>query len=321
MLVGVSFLNAIWLFQSKRNYKMMHRSPDEAPSASDCKMIELQRDVSHWSSRLPGRLVYYFIAPFTGSSQVKAQKLQVWEMSIWNPSILSRKLFCWFSPAQVLIMSSIDSDNIHIFIPLSIVVAAQVHFLVSVYQSYIKDKQLLFGEMQREYNDKFVHPRIFVRKFDKQVSTETDTSDMGLQTFDGRRNSSRGSSLHNTESTSKRFQHLRVPASSSPLSLPDGVSRFRGPLSSPTSSLSKSSRSSRSLDSGDSESEDGSEDSEEEEEEEEEVDDSEQDDDDEGHTESDNASNEGGSDPDVDYDEEGEEPAMPHPTNALRFND
>ncbi|KAF8933991.1 Nuclear rim protein 1 [Dissophora ornata] len=289
---------------------MMHRHLDEAPPVSSYKLVELQKDGSHWSSRFPGQLIYPFIAPFIKGSKPQEVKLQVWQMSLWNPSILSRNLFCWYSPAQVLIMLGMDSDNIHVFLPLSIVVAMQVHFLVSVYQSYVKDKQVLFGEVHREYNDKFVHPRIFVRKFDKQVSTGTDTGDLDLRTS----GHGRVSSQYVSDRNPKRFNYLKVPVSSSPLSLPSGTSRFRGvPQSTPSPSTSRSSRSSVSMDSGSEEDEYGEE-SEEEEEEEEEAEIEEEEDEEEGEEE-----DEYGIDPDVDYDEEGEEPAVPHPTNALHF--
>lgn len=35
-------------------------------------------------------------------------------------------------------MATMDADNFHIFFPLSVAVAAQVHFVVSVYQAHVK---------------------------------------------------------------------------------------------------------------------------------------------------------------------------------------
>ncbi|KAG0363584.1 hypothetical protein BC939DRAFT_457541 [Gamsiella multidivaricata] len=310
ILVTISFLNALWLFQSKKNYKMFNRNLDEEPSASHAKMVEIQQDASHWSFKFPGRLVYPFIAPFMKGPKPQEHRRHVWEMSLWNPSILSRNLFCWYSPAQVLILSVMNTDNFYIFFPLSIVVAAQVHFLVSVYQSYVKDKQVLYGEVQQEYNAKFVHPRIFVRKFDKQTSTGTDTDDLNLQLFqqDG------GMFRYESKRNPRKFQHLSVPASRFSPSSPAVVSRFRS-SSAPGPSISSSELSS-SADSESEQNESVDEDEGEEEEEEEEQEYGEDEDMDELDNEDDIEN-----DPDVDYDEEGEQPAVPHPTNALHFDD
>jgi len=35
-------------------------------------------------------------------------------------------------------MTGMDADNFHVFVPLSVAVAAQVHFVVSVYQAHVK---------------------------------------------------------------------------------------------------------------------------------------------------------------------------------------
>ncbi|KAF8977259.1 hypothetical protein BGZ46_007526 [Entomortierella lignicola] len=237
---------------SKKNYKLLHRDLDDRPSASNIKMVEVQQEESHWRFKLPGKLI-------------------------------------WYSPAQVLIMAGMNSDNIHLFLPLSIIVGLQVHFLVSVYQSYVKDKQVLFGEVSREYNVKFVHPRIFVRKFDKQVSTETESDPQLYE---------QGTSFQSTSDRKPRtFQHLSIPASrfsatsSNPLRL-----RAQPPSK---ASTSRSSSSDSSEDDDDEESND---------------------DEDEGEEESvsESGDDDDGVDPDVDFDEDGEEPTVPHPTNALR---
>ncbi|KAF9896861.1 hypothetical protein BX616_006623 [Lobosporangium transversale] len=317
ILVAISFINTIWLFQSKKNYKMLERDVDERPSASNVKMVEVQQDEAHWSFKFPGKYIYPFISPFMKGSKPQDNKRQVWEMSVWNPSILSRNLFCWYSPAQVLILIFMDGENFHMFFPLSIIVALQVHFLVSVYQSYVKDKQILFGEVQREYNAKFVHPRIFVRKFDKQVSTETDTSDLIYQTLDeGSSVTGAGSPHFIFGRKPRKFKHLSVPASRAPLSVPPPtrVTDFRGSSSRRAPVRDESQSSSSAI------SEDDVEENEEDEDEDEGLDRSEGDEDEEDSSDSGSKGEEeeeDGVDPDVDYDEEGEEPRVPHPINSL----
>ncbi|KAF9360409.1 hypothetical protein BGX26_009534 [Mortierella sp. AD094] len=160
------------------------------------------------------------------------------------------------------------------------------------------DKQILFEEVSREYNAKFVHPRIFVRKFDKQVSTvstETDLSDSSPQPYD-----KEDSFELVSDCRPRKFQHLSVPRSSFPTSSFTGSTRFRGSSQLPL--RASSSRTSSSESSEDAYEDDNGEDEKDEED------------------ASESEDGEEGIDPDVEYDEEGEEPAVPHPTNALNFS-
>ncbi|KAF9187095.1 hypothetical protein BGZ51_001545 [Haplosporangium sp. Z 767] len=265
LLVIVSFLNAIWLFRSKKNYKMLCRNIDDPPSSSNVNMVEIQQNESHWSHKFPGRLLYPYISFFIRGRKPEEHKRQVWEMALWNPSILQRNLFCWYSPAQVLILAGMNSDNFYVFFPLSIMVALQ-------------DKEILFGEVYREYNVKFVYPKIFVRKYDKQVSTDTGTDDY--------------------EDRSTQFSAIRRSRIPEYPGAHASLSTRSGSTLTTTISDSESDEDEDELDYGEEEQEEEDEEDEEE--------------------ENDNGSDVGSeNDPDVDYDEEGEEPVVPHPTNAL----
>ncbi|KAF9429618.1 hypothetical protein BGZ76_001175 [Entomortierella beljakovae] len=231
-------------------------------------MVELQTEEPHWGSRFPGKLI-------------------------------------WYSPAQVLVMAGISSENIHIFLPLAIIVGLQVHFLVSVYQSFVKDKQVLFEEVSREYNSKFVYPRIFVRKFDKQVSTETDTLDLNSSSRD-----QVDSFQFTSDRKSRNFQHLSVPASRFST---HSTNSLRSRNSPQLSQSPGDSRASSSNNSDDDQADDDEDDEEEEEEEEGEEEEEELNDEDRSEESSEDEDEESESDSsDV-------EPVIPHPTNSLNF--
>ncbi|KAG0274000.1 hypothetical protein BGZ95_010191 [Linnemannia exigua] len=265
------------------NYTMLHKSLDERPPTSSVKVVEFQQDESHWSFQFPGK----YIGP-----KPEENKRQVWELSLWNPSILSRNLFCWYSPAQVLILAFMTSENFYVFFPLSVMVALQVHFLVSVYQAYVK-----------------------------AVSTEmeTDTSDLQFYSYQDhhRRDHERDhSTTYTPERKQRKFQYLSVPASSRGSGSGTNSIRQRK-LDAPTARSSVNQTPfnpslANSVHSEDDEAEDYKDNAEEEDEEEE----SEEEGSSEGGSE-----DEEESDADVDYDEEGEEPARPHPTNSLSFHD
>ncbi|KAF9928950.1 hypothetical protein FBU30_002006 [Linnemannia zychae] len=308
ILVAISFVNAIWLFRSKKNYTLLLRDLDERPSSSSAKIVEFQQDESHWSFKFPGKFI----------SKPEESKRQVWELSLWNPSILSRNLFCWYSPAQVLILAFMTSDNFYVFFPLSIAVALQIHFLVSVYQSYVKDKEILFSEVYNEYNAKFVHPTVFVRKYDKMVSTETETTDdfqyYAYQDQDQGRDYDH-SSHFTPERKQRNFQYLSVPASSYGMGSATSRVRSRKPDANKSNAIGR--RSSESYLSSRSASANSSRSGHEEDDDDEDHGSNRVDDEEEEDSSSESDSENEVSDPDVEHDEEGEEPTRPHPTNSL----
>lgn len=174
---------------------------------------------------------------------------------------------------------------------------------------------MLFSEVHNEYNIKFVHPIIFVRKYDKQVSTETETdrSDLKYHSYQEHERDQDRSPNFTPEHKQRNFRYLSVPASSrgSGSESATNLVRHRKPTAAAVLSsghqTSAKSTSTSSVHSRDEEEDDDEDyDGEEEEEEEEE----------EGSSE-DGSEDEEESDPDVEYDEEGEEPVRPHPTNSL----
>ncbi len=50
----------------------------------------------------------------------------------------------------------------------------QLKILVKLYQSLIKDKQIIFNEVYNEYTEKFVNPNCFVHKYEVGIQTDVD---------------------------------------------------------------------------------------------------------------------------------------------------
>ena len=48
--------------------------------------------------------------------------------------------------------------------------------LVKLYQSLIKDKQIIFNEVYNEYTEKFVNPNCFVHKYEVGIQTDVNRS-------------------------------------------------------------------------------------------------------------------------------------------------
>ncbi|KAG0075012.1 hypothetical protein BGZ92_003099, partial [Podila epicladia] len=196
----------------------------------------------------------------------------------------------WFSPAQALVLAWTTLENLYMTLPIAVAISVQLSYLVHFFQGYVKDRQLVVAEAYREYDNKFVKPRVFVKKFDRSTTTGTDTSELyteeGEEVF-----RFPAASLSSSSSWRNPFK-AKVRATSP-------SSRYGFGRASRSSSLGSSSVSAEEVEYDESDVEE-----EEEEDEEEKVEEDEDEDDEE---------EEGN------YDNEG--PAIPHPTNALEFDD
>lgn len=50
----------------------------------------------------------------------------------------------------------------------------QLKVLVKLYQSLIKDRQIIFDEVYNEYTEKFVNPNCFVHKYEVGIQTDVN---------------------------------------------------------------------------------------------------------------------------------------------------
>ncbi|KFH67857.1 hypothetical protein MVEG_06588 [Podila verticillata NRRL 6337] len=275
ILVAISLFNTYWLLTSKKTYTMMDRDYYDPPSSNNARLAELEPQDIPWSEKFPGRLVYPLVAPFLSRPEPEAKRT-VWELSVWNPSVLCLNLFCWFSPAQALVLVGMTMDNLYMTLPIAAAIAVQLSYFAHFFQGYVRDRQLVVAEAYREYDNKFVKPRVFVRKFDRSTTTGTDTRE-----------------LYDEEGE----EVLRFTAPPSWNMFGGAKTRSTSPLGSRSGFRHVSRLSS------------GSDDDEEEEEEEEEQEEELVDEDEEEEEE------------EEEWDDQYEEPAIPHPTNALEFDD
>ncbi|GES88924.1 hypothetical protein GLOIN_2v1547018 [Rhizophagus clarus] len=140
VLLTLSILNVIYLWWwSYKIYHFFSQKKDEIPNIPNINLVSIDLP---WYAR--NRLGYFIHELSYNKSHSEGQK--VWEICIWNPNKFSLNLFCGFSPVQVGILMLTN-----------------------------KDKEIVFREIQREYDTKFVKPRLFRRK--KNVVTQTISQD------------------------------------------------------------------------------------------------------------------------------------------------
>lgn len=96
---------------------------------------------------------------------------KVWEICIWNPNKFSLNLLYGFSPVQVGILMLMNKGTEIFSIILAGFLTLQMYFYTEKFITLIRSKEIVFREIQREYDMKFVKPRLFRRK--KNVETQT----------------------------------------------------------------------------------------------------------------------------------------------------
>ncbi|KAJ2552742.1 hypothetical protein EV175_003196 [Coemansia sp. RSA 1933] len=172
VLILASVANAWVLFSSRRTYQLRPKDESTVASTPNCRRVTMGTRRPQWADSLWGWPLWMLWKWITQlDDQIQGE---IWELSVWEPPIFSRNLFCWYSPIQVLVMWFMDGSNWYYILPLAAAVGAQSSFIVRQYSVLVKDKQILFGEVYNEYNEKFVHPRVFASKKDVGTSTMED---------------------------------------------------------------------------------------------------------------------------------------------------
>ncbi|KAI8907264.1 hypothetical protein EDD86DRAFT_178404, partial [Gorgonomyces haynaldii] len=76
-----------------------------------------------------------------------------WMISPWNPSKSSLLIFCWFSPAQLLILYCTNQQNWPFMLPIAYLVAVFLHLLASFYTDLVNDTQIITGQILLEFTE------------------------------------------------------------------------------------------------------------------------------------------------------------------------
>ncbi|KXS11598.1 hypothetical protein M427DRAFT_46980 [Gonapodya prolifera JEL478] len=105
-------------------------------------------------------------------AQPKADEIIGYELSVWDPPELYVTLFSFFSPAQLLLLSSISASTWPYLILIAGTLAFQTHHLATLYTQRCIDECILRDQVMNEYNAKFVYPRTLHVRADASTMTE-----------------------------------------------------------------------------------------------------------------------------------------------------
>ncbi|KAL8941622.1 MAG: hypothetical protein Q9216_002124 [Gyalolechia sp. 2 TL-2023] len=181
ILTLLSIANAIYTFSRRRHYRLFESSIDAIPSTPSAQRVRV--DSSPLSSS-PLRFLSTMLAPDNVETRSHPDATRdVWELAIWDPTPLTLRLFCLFSPGHIFLywlylpIATTDdrpSTTIATTIALAALLSSQLIMLQCSFSRQSKDSTVVHKEVQHEYDAKFVHPR--TRPLVRDVGTQYSSS-------------------------------------------------------------------------------------------------------------------------------------------------
>jgi hypothetical protein len=190
-LTAISAANAAYTFNRKRPYRLFESSIDASQNTPSAQRVQV--DASPAASS-PLRFLTNILGDPSAESRAHPDPTRdVWEISIWDPYPICLQLFCLFSPGHVLVywlflptapLDPRPSVTIFTTLLLEALLSSQLYILQSAFSQQEKDTAIIQREVMREYDTKFVHPRLnpLVRDVGTQY-TDSGSGDEKVDTY------------------------------------------------------------------------------------------------------------------------------------------
>ena len=166
LLSLTSFVNAVYTFWRRKNYRLFENSVDNVPRTPSARRVKV--DSSPVASS-PLRFLSNIIGTESAESRAHPDAARdVWEIAVWDPLPISLQLFCYFSPVHVFIywlfLPTLPADprpstKVVTAMALALLCSAQLLFLQSQFSRQAKDSAYISKEVLHEYDTKYVLPR------------------------------------------------------------------------------------------------------------------------------------------------------------------
>lgn len=176
-------MNAFYTFGRSRHYRLFENSIDAPPSTPSAHRVRV--DSSPLSSS-PLRFLSSILAGDNAESRSHPDATRdVWELTVWDPTPLSLRIFCFFSPGHILVywlflptapQDPRPSMTILTTLLLAALLSIQLICLQLFFSQQSKDTSIVHKEVLNEYDTKYVHPRTRPRVRD--VGTQHSAVDM-----------------------------------------------------------------------------------------------------------------------------------------------
>ncbi|CUS08408.1 unnamed protein product [Tuber aestivum] len=204
VLAAGSVFNAVYCFSRKRRYRLFESNIEIEPTTPSARRVPVDSSPTATSPlRLFGNIMESFAS--TPESRSRPDETRhVWEVSVWDPTPLSLRLFAIFSPVHVLIyflalpvatsnttfsspgfanfptpLATNTVGTILMMLATQLALSAQLIYTQVSFTQQAKDTALIHKEVLHEYDQKFVHPRLNVLRRDVAVQTASRESGEG----------------------------------------------------------------------------------------------------------------------------------------------
>ena len=159
-------MNAAYTFYRHRHYRLFEISVDAPPSTPSAQRVRV--DSSPIASS-PLRFLSHMLDRQNAEARSHSDATRdVWEIAVWDPTPVSLRMFCLFSPGHIfvywLFLPTVISDprpstTVITTILLAGLLSAQMLLLQSSFSQQSKDASIIHKEVMNEYDTKYVHPR------------------------------------------------------------------------------------------------------------------------------------------------------------------
>lgn len=182
-LFAISVINMLVCFLQTKKYTLFGRQVSNVPNTPSATLepLETPSDEPKPSGetqfktmikkRLSGFMSPAPAAPPAPTMTSEAMPTRVWVLNVWEPSLFHLNIFALFSPIHVIALWFGPLSFVQVFITLpafSLALYAMSHmFLV-----FVKDKNIISGEVLGEFDKKVVHPLLGVIKQDAAVGSD-----------------------------------------------------------------------------------------------------------------------------------------------------
>ncbi len=185
-------MNAAYTFYRQRHYRLFESDVDVVPSTPSAHRVRVN------SSPLASSPLRFLSTMLAGeNAETRAHpdaSRDVWEIAVWDPTPISLRMFCLFSPGHILVYWLFLPTRVSDPRPSTTVVttmvligllSAQLLLLQTSFSQQSKDSAVIQKEVMNEYDTKYVHPRTqpLMRDVGTQFS-DSETSMHGLPQYE-----------------------------------------------------------------------------------------------------------------------------------------
>ncbi|CAG8529021.1 18489_t:CDS:2 [Acaulospora morrowiae] len=181
-LLIFSLSNAFYVWVRKRRYHFFQRDHTQRPKVANARLVDMK--LPYFAQNKIGEYLIRIYYEFLFDTPYRSQ--YVWQVNVWNPDNFALCLLCGFSPVHVGILILMNPRIWTYYVGVVAFLSLQMYANVYMFSSLVSDRQAIYGEVQREYDAKFVRPRLFVEKQNDSTQTNLDDIDNTWHSFESK---------------------------------------------------------------------------------------------------------------------------------------